>query len=61
MAQQGYGSRFRRVMVLDGQMIEKLLSDHLPMLGQGPTYKGIFAYTRVEPVVLVEIVSSRDY
>ena len=34
-------------MVLDGQRIEKLLPDHLPMLGQGPTYKGLFAYTRV--------------
>ncbi len=41
-------------MVLDGQMIEKLLPDHLPMLGQSPTYRGLFDYTRVAPMTLFD-------
>ncbi len=35
--------------VLDGQMIEKLLPVHRPMLGRGPTYKNLFAHMRVAP------------
>ncbi len=42
---------FVGVIVLDSQLIEKLLPDHVPMLGRGPTYSHLFAYMRITPNV----------